>query len=415
MANISWVSGAPAIAQVVTLTVGGTAANGQVYTVAMGINNTKTVSYTATGTDTNTTIATAIYNALTASTYPEFEEETWANPSAGTITATANTAGLPFTLACSATGTGTLTQSTTTASSGPNDVEIASNWSLNRLPANGDDMFVTGTSQGLLYNLQALAAVTLASLTWDTTFTGSAGLPAQNASGYAEYRQTYFQVSATTENYLPGTGGGSPFIQRDQGSAAWTVNVQATGSPAVQGRPALLLKGTNAANVLNVTLGNVGSAIDPGDLATWQTINVGYQQSKKTDVTLSLGAGCTLTTINQNGGKITARTAVSAWTQNDGTAAFYGAGALTTLDVEGGTFSYQSNGALGTWTVGAAGTLDFSADPRARNAGAGTVYGTLLDPNKTVTFGSPISFPEGVSGQNGATIDLGREMHLQRS
>ncbi len=406
-----WISGAPQIAQVTTATVAGTPAVSQVYTVSMGINNTKTVSYTALVSDTNTTIATALQALLAASTYPEFVEETWANPSAGVITATGNTAGVPFTLTSSATGTGTFVSSTTTTNSGPNDVNLAANWSTNALPANGDDVYITGTGQGLLYNLDALAAIVLNTLTFDTTFTGQCGLLAQNANGYEEYRPRYFQIKTPTETYLAGTGGGSQLIQRDNGSQAWTVNVSATGSPITQGRPALLLKGSSGSNVLTVTRGVVGSAIDPGDTAVWATVNVGYQTSQRTDVTLTLGSGCTVTTIDQTGGIVNAFTSATTWTQQAGTAYLYGTGTITTLDVEGGTFLYQSNGTCTTLTVGTNGTADYRSDPRSRTVTNSTVYGTLLDPNKTVTFTNPVSFPQGVP----STTMLGTEIHLQRS
>lgn len=413
-ANI-WTPNAPVIAQVNTITVGGTPANGQIYSVTI---NGKSVTYTATGTDTNTTIATALQALLAASTFAEFLEVTWANPSAGVITGTmntttANTTGVPFINTSSATGTGTLVTTTTTANSGPSDVSLAANWSAG-VPVNGQDLYFQGTSIGALYNLQALNGVTVNSINWDSTFTGNAALPVQNPNGYAEYRQRYFQIGATTENFLPGTGGGSGFIARDNGSAAWTVNVNNTGNPAQQGQPALFLKGTNAANVLNVTRGVVGSATLPSEAATWTTINVGYQQSQNTDVTLILGAGCTLTTINQNGGQVSVNSAVTTLTQRGGAAFVYGTATVGTLDVEAGTCNYYSNGTLTTATVGVAGTLDFSKDPRSRTVTNCTVYGTLIDPDHTVSFSTAVYFPNGI-GNNGASLNYGTNFRLTRS
>lgn len=411
MAIKIWISGAPAISQVVTLTVGGTPAVNQVYSVLMGINNTKVVSYTAKSTDANSDIATGLYNALIASTYPEFLEVAWTNPSAAVILGTAQVAGTPFTLTTSATGTGTLSATTTTANSGPNDVSIAANWSTNALPVSGDDLYIVNNSNSLLYNLSTLSAVVLNSLTWDTTFTGTCGLPATNANGYEEYRPRNFQISTPTESFLPGTGGGSQLIQRDNGAQAWTVNVSATGSPLTQGRPALFLKGSSAANVLTVTQGLVGSAIDPGDTATWSTINVGYQNSVQTDVTLTLGSGVSVTTIDQTAGIVNVSCPVTTWTQQNGTANFYGTGAIGTLDVEGGVFDYQSNGTCTGLTVGDDGTVDYRSDPRARTVTNATIYGAFIDPNKTVTFTNPASFPQGIP----TGTDLGTEIHLQRS
>jgi hypothetical protein len=399
------------VAQLNTITVGGTAANGQVYTVTI---NGKTVTYTANGTDTNTTIATALQTNLANSTIGEFTEETWANPSAGVITATANTAGMPFTQTSSATGTGTLVTVVTTASSGPSDVSVAANWSTGATPANGDNVYIANSSVGLLYNLQALSAINPASITWDTTFTGNCGLPTVNPNGYQEYRQQYWQIGATLETFVPGTGGGSPLIKRDNGSVAWTVNVESSGSPAIQGRPAIILKGTSASNVLTVTSGNAGSAVDPGEVSTWQTINISYQNSQQTDVTMLLGSGCTLTTINQDGGTLTVNSSITTFTMRGGTSTVFGTGTIGTLDVEIGTCSYQSNGTITTATVGVSGTLDFSKDPRTRTCTNCTVYGTLNDPNQTVTFTNPVYFPNGVNA-SGATLNYGTNYHLARS
>src|ERR1700736_2287329 len=116
MATPRWRGDAPAVKQVNTATVGGTAAGGQVYTVTI---NGKTVSYTAAGGDTNNTIAGALQALLAASTIPEFQEVAW-TVATNVITGTSAVAGRPFTNTSSATGTGTLVRATTTASSGPN-------------------------------------------------------------------------------------------------------------------------------------------------------------------------------------------------------------------------------------------------------------------------------------------------------
>lgn len=412
MATKLWAPNAAAISEVHTITVGGTIANGQVYTVTI---NSKTVSYTASvGADTNTTVATSLTALLQASSYPEFLEVTWANPSAGVITATSVTAGVPFTNTSSATGTGTLVTATTTANSGPSDASLAGNYSPSGLPVNGDDLFFTNSAVGILYNLNALSGVTLNSLTWDTTFTGQAGLPTYNPSGYTEYRPTYFSVSSTTETFSAGTGGGSQRIQRNQGSAAWAVSVAATGSGPT-GRPALLLKGTNAANTLEIVKGSVGVAIDPGETSNFSGgVNIGYTNSPKTDVTLSLGSGVTLGPVTMNGGQVTIRSNTTTLTQRDGTLNILGTAAVTTLDVEGGTCYYQSSGTIGTLTIGVDGTVDFSKDPSSRTVTNATVYGDLEDPNHTVTHTNPPNFPNGI-GQGGATLNWGRSFHLARS
>lgn len=124
MSSKVWRGDAPAVSQVNTITVGGTAAAGQQYAVTI---NGKSVPYSASNTDTNSTIAAALQALLAACTIPEFQEVTWTAVNA-VITGTAANPGVPFTQTSSATGTGTLTtqagvaaptiSSTSTATSG---------------------------------------------------------------------------------------------------------------------------------------------------------------------------------------------------------------------------------------------------------------------------------------------------------
>jgi hypothetical protein len=314
--------------------------------------------------------------------------------------------------------TATFALTTPTASSGPNDVSVPGNWSTGSLPANGDSVYLTSSAVPLLWNLDALAAVTPALVQGDSTFTANVGLPRTNPNGYPEYRPQYLQFSgATAFNLVVGAGGGSQMLQFDFGAGQVAANVAAPGSPSVQGRPAVILKGTHAANTLNVTLGNVGSAIDPGEVSTWATVSSGYQSSPTTDVTLLLGAGCTLTTITQDGGQLTVQSNTTTHTVRGGAATILGAATVGTLDVENGTVYDQSTGTKTTVTVGPFGTIDARSNPQTKTYTNTTVNGggTLLDPNKTITFTNPISVPDGVGGQFGANIDFGTNTHLQRS
>lgn len=531
MSNITWIGSAPAIAQVSTLVVGGTPAVGQVYSVFMGLNSAKVVSYAALGGDTNITIAAALQLLLSASTFGEFAEVTWANTaSSAVITGTAIAAGVPFSSTSSATGTGTLVTTpgianptisststattggtladateffytltalnacgetaqsaevnrttgssagtntitlnwsapagtgitgykiygrattsaeqyittvgpaatsyvdtgsispsgapptaNTTVSSGPNDISCRGNYSGNLLPVNSDSFYLTNSSQGLLYNLNVLSGVTLALMQVDTTFTGAIGLPAYNANGYQEYRPQKLAVGATLLNYLPGTGGGNGFHQITLGSVQTTANLAVAAQPTVQGRPALLIEGTNASNTLTVTQGNVASAIDPGVISTWATVRIGYQTQVNSDVQLNLGPDCTLTTIVQDGGQATVQAAFTTWTVNAGSAVVLGSGAGTTLDNEAGSISYEGTGTITTLTVGEAATFDKSADPRTMTVTNCTCYGTINDPNKVITFTNPISVPLGLansSGGVGAVINWGTKFSVQRS
>jgi hypothetical protein len=83
-----------------TLTVGGTVAAGQVYTITIGSSS---LSYTATTTDTDSTIASALQSLLSTSSSAAFQEYTWV-VNGNVITATGETGGISGSVA----GKGTL-------------------------------------------------------------------------------------------------------------------------------------------------------------------------------------------------------------------------------------------------------------------------------------------------------------------
>jgi len=220
MAKNEWEGRADAVAQIATGsidTVDGTPANNTFVVTIGGI----TVSEVG-DTDVATTAA-AFVVTLNASTHPYFAAITWANPSAGTITGTADTAGVPFIAALTVTGggTGTVTDfAGTTVSSGPNDWSTAINWSLGTVPVNGDDVFLRKSDVNISWGIDQ-NAVTLDSLIIEKTYTGKIGL-----------RRTEFattsdaETHSTTENpvYLEinaqGTGMVLRCINRETGQRA---------------------------------------------------------------------------------------------------------------------------------------------------------------------------------------------------
>ena len=124
-----------AVAQVVTLTVG-SATNTETFITTI---NGRSITYTAGTGETTSTVAAAIQALLNTSTLPEFAEVTWA-VTAAVITGTARTAGKPFTI--SESGTGTYTLATPTASAGPESVDLGGNWSAGTTPAVGEDILI---------------------------------------------------------------------------------------------------------------------------------------------------------------------------------------------------------------------------------------------------------------------------------
>jgi len=394
MSTNRWRGDAPSVAQIQTITVG---ANDVATTYKVSING-KAISVPGDAGGANST-ATDLANALKAATAPqEFAEIVW-SVATSVVTGTAAKPGKPFTLSVgTAGGSGTISTAVTTASSGPNDAGIAANWSTGSLPATGDDIVFDTGSSDVLYGLDQ-HAVTPNSISILSGFTGKIGLAAVNSDNasatYFEYRPQYLQYGTTG---VGGTvtatiAGGAGRVKLDQGSAPAIWDVSNSAQRLEAGVPSVLLKGTNAANALNVNKGDVGVAFFGGETATLSSVNVGYETNPAGDSTVWLGAAVTLAnaTLVQTGGNLTVNSATSGTatiTQYDGNLLLQ-SGAQTGLAVLGGTCVYNSTGALGgTPVIGGSGTLDFSQDLRAKTVtNPINVYGAkskLLDPNKVV-------------------------------
>ena len=172
MATKRWQGGAAAVAQITTLTPGGTIEISDLFKVTI---NGKVVSYAATDT-TVASVCTGLAAALEASEEPEFTEIDWAD-SVTCVTATAGTAGVPFTLSVettesdsSAADTQTFSASTTTSSSGPNHWDTALNWSGGSVPTGGTNEVQTltggGTISGGTFTI-TFGGQTTSAIAWD--------------------------------------------------------------------------------------------------------------------------------------------------------------------------------------------------------------------------------------------------------
>lgn len=196
MANTQFIGNAQAIAQVDSLLVTGVTVAG---TLTATISD-KNVTYTIVTGDTVNTAA-ANWQALLSSSNvpPEFAGITF-TVSGATITATANEAGTPFTMSKSQAGSATCTLTHLTANSSPSDAGDANNYLRNgaaSLPQNGDTLIFANCTIPVLWNLTALAAVTLASVQRWGSHTGQIGLPDRNTAGYREYRATRLQLTGS--------------------------------------------------------------------------------------------------------------------------------------------------------------------------------------------------------------------------
>lgn len=418
--TLRWRGDAPAVAQVDSITPANVEI-ADVFTVTM---NGKTISVVATAaTVANVTaLLTAAWNA---STIPEFAEVT-ATDATTKVTLTADKAGRPFTVTASAVDGGgsdtqTLTRAGVTTSSGPNDLNIAANYSTGSLPTNSDTLVVDSGSD-ILYNLGSLSGVTLTELRVDRTYSGKIGLPYINQDGstsYIEYRQAYLAIGATTINIGLGTGIGSGRIKINTGSVQTTLNVFDTGSQLESGIGSVVWKGTHASSAVNMLTqtsgGGASLSIAPfaGESATVLAMNV------QAAATVYCGSGCTFTNLTfvQADGTVTlnsATTGTATLTVYGGTLTLQSGGHLG-LTVRGGTVIYNSTGTLGgAPVVSGSGVLDFSQDLRAKTVtNPIDIYGDkaqVLDPSKVVGT-LVVDLDEGSKAQN---IDFGTNVRLTR-
>lgn len=391
MATRRWRGDIPAVAQVDTVTISG---HDVATTYKLTING-KVVSAVGSGTTTST--ATDLTTNWNASTIPEFAEIT-ASSSSNVITLTGDTKGRPFTVTSSVSGgAGTIGAVTSsTAVTGPSFWNKADNWSGAAVPVATDDVYID-SGASILYGL-ANTGTTLASMNILQSFTGTIGLSHINEDGtidYTEYRTEFLEIEATTVNIGRGVGAGSGRIKLNLGSVLTTINVFNSGNTLETGLGAIIVKGTNASNTLNVTKGDVDVAPFAGDTATLLTLNVGYMDNQTGDSDVYLSSDVTLTnaTIKVAGGRLETNSALGGTgtlTVTGGTVVLNGTGAETGLTIRGGEVQYNTTGTLGgNPVVSDTGFLDFSRDLRTKAVtNPVEVYGAqakVSDPHKVVT------------------------------
>lgn len=371
MANLRWTGMAAAIAQVDTITVGGTVEATDVFILTVtGWDGTSYALSTVAGSTTKSEVATTIAAAWNASTHPLLTPIT-AAPSGDTVVLTADTAGVAFSVAATTTETGggaaddqTFIRAATTASAGPSHWDTVTNWDTGALPGAGDTVYIDNASSNILYGLDQSEAGAITALNIAKSFTGTIGV--DGASGFSG---TYLQILSTAVNigynYTGGSPSGSSRIMIDLGATATAVTVEGSGtSPDIDKQP-IRVKAANAASTLGVLKGNVGVAQESGETATFGTITMSYLSGKSSDANVVIGSGVTLTTLNKNAGLCYLGCAATTINNEEGSLFTFGSGAITTVNIEGGTFTSNSTGTITTLNV-ISGTADFSKSLTSR-------------------------------------------------
>lgn len=425
MSTPRWVGNAAAVAQVDTLTIGGTIEVGDLFKATI---NGKTLSYPAgsTAAATEATAFAAAWNALSATLYPEFAEITAAATSGGALTLTADTPGKPFTVSVETTEANgdaadaqTFGRAATVANSGPKSWDTAANWDTGAVPVDGDDVRIDSGGD-ILYGLDQ-SAVEPATLTIAQSYTGKIGLPVTNrdnqSAPYPEYRDQYLKIGPVVMTIGEGPGSGSGRIKIDTTTDPHVTRILNTGQPESPANGAVILKGSESTNAIHVQRGFVDVAPFLGETADLAALTVGP------DATVYLGAGVTLsdTEIIQSGGSLTINSATSGTatiTLNDGTLTINSGGQVG-LTVRGGTCIFNSTGTLGgNPRVEGNGHLDFSHDLRDKTVtNPIEVFGEnarVSDPYRVVNPGG--SFVLDLNGTEVTeNLKLGRDVKISRA
>ncbi len=382
MATKSWQGKSTAVAQVTTVTVGGTLSS-ETFTITVG--GVDIASHTDADTVIATTVA-ALVSAWNTSTHPYAKPITAVDASPD-ITLTADTAGVPFVITLNTPGgAATLGQAATTANAGPNDWSTAANWSDGVVPGNSDTVVFEAGSVDVLWGLDQ-NAVTLAKLRIYHSYTGKIGLPediftptaASTDTTAVEYRETYLKISATIvrigEHYGSGSPAGSPRIKLNVGEPQCTMTIQnsATNTADTFLEPIRWL-GTHFSNIIHVNKGELGIATTTaGEVAIVATLNISHLGNVSGDSTVHVGDGVTLTAVNGSGGTGLIESEFATLSQTEGSVTTIGSGGITSSATVGGTLIVQSDGTIASLNITGSGTADFSRDTRSKTVSVCTM------------------------------------------
>jgi hypothetical protein len=382
----------------------GTIANTTVHGITC---NGKTITVTLGSGETNDTAAGKLVTALSNSTAGEFQEYTWGFVlGSGVVTGTAKVTGVAgvFTKASGAHASASMVN--TTPASGPTFLNLAANWSGGTLPANGDDIYLTGSSPSVRAGLDWFRANSIvpASINLDD-YGGSIGLPAtrggtafgsQTGQPYTEYRKTHLELPAGSIVVNIGRGSTLPSrVNLDLAGTGTTVNVFGANPPQAGERASVYIRGTTGHPRLAVTQGAVAVAFGTGETGGFASVLIGDEGNPAQDAFVLFGEGATAPDVDNLGGRSESAVGITSLTMGlSASEHVQTAGNLTATIRGAGRLVYSSTGTL---TVDAAGggTIDFSKDPRPKTLHSSSKIlerARLIDPGDTRATGSACLF-----------------------
>lgn len=225
------------------------------------------------------------------------------------------------------------------------DWGVAANWQPGGVPINNDDVIFDGTSNEDVTGTLDQSAVTLDSLVFAETYTGQVG----GAGTPLLINSAYLRWGGQGDGWIEGT--------------IPTVYVTDTGASA------LTLDGTiTTLHLCKGTIVIIGGA-------TCTNIFLTYVSSRATDATLTIGLGCTISSVWQDGGILTSASTITTYYLMGGTGT-QTTGNIITATIGGvSTFYWQpAAGTITTLYVWSGSIVDASGDGAAKTITTATLY-----------------------------------------
>lgn len=397
MATKRFIGGLAAVAQVDTLTPGGTIEAGDLFNITL--TDERGDAYQLSVAATGTTVAQTCQDIITAFNAcgdPRFTKITAAGVgSVGSYTAvtlTADTAGEPFYCAVETTEAGggaaddqTFGRAATTASSGPYDLNLTGNWLGGVLPVNGDTVYIDNiVKYGLAQS--AIQPVYL-------KITKQVGeYPASGMLG------AYLAIGAAIVDIDVSTG---PVLV-DTGTDASVITVFNSPAASYTNTPVVWIKANDNATTITVRKGVVGIGWGNGETTTINKVDVLYITQKTTDAMVYVGDGVTFSgttpKVNHKGGTLLLKSAatVAEVNSDDGNLTTEGSFAITALNIKRSNVVSNSSGTVSTTNLTSTGTLNtlLSNTPREFTT-INQSPGSTFKRNSVVTVGT-LAFTESV-------------------
>ena len=355
MSTRIWKGGTAAVAQVDTLTVGGTVEADDVFNIILtGEDGTTTHTLAVVaGSTTIATVCTTIRDAFNAETDALFTPIT-ASATATTVVLTADVAGVPFTCTVTTTEDGgggadqqTFVRTVGTANASTTCFKAAANWVGGVAPVDGDAINIPATATYGIAGTDATAAGTVdfIGFTSELGRTGNTGDSTTPLKISLKNGTTYYDLNwATTsgQHFLSITNYGDLFITgapSSPGEGEYGLNIKATtdATSATSGRVFVACTSNQS----------IGLAANAGETGEFNAVTVtGGEVTIGSSVTDYNAAAST--TITVYGGSVTNYSAMATVTNRGGK--FYGeTGAIATVNTYTGGTSYM-NGPV-TWTA----------------------------------------------------------------